>query len=127
MRKVWRIVTLAAVLTIAVLTTTEVQAATKGSCFVSVKASGRFYDGFVQRSYRTSCPFAQNVTRASLKFIIRHGGVGNGDFYVWASSPVTHRWYHAHCFAGGDLDYGGIRVDCRAGHGARVVYRANRR
>jgi hypothetical protein len=125
MGRVLRVMVLAVVLAIAVLSGTEVQAATKGSCYISMEVGGQFYDGYVTRSYHTSCPFARNVTRASLKFIIRHGGAGNGDFYVFAWSPVTGRWYHVHCFAGGDLyaSYGN-RVDCRAGLGARVIYRA---
>lgn len=114
---------LAAALILLPGTTGAAVRASDGHCFVSVRAGGEWFTGRVTRSVRTSCPFARNVTRASLRFIIRHGGVGDGDFYVWASSPVTHRWYHAHCFANGDLysSYGN-HVDCRAGHGARVVY-----
>lgn len=95
-------------------------------CFIRVRAGGSAYLGRVTRSVRTSCPFARNVARASLRFVIRHGGAGDGDFYVFAWSPVTRRWYRTHCFADGDLySTSGSRVDCRAGHGARVVYRAS--
>jgi hypothetical protein len=77
---------------------------------------------------RTSCPFARNVTRKSLRFIIRAGGVGDGDFFVRVYSPVTRVYYRVHCFAHGDLSgFYGMHVDCRAGIGARVTYTAHKR
>lgn len=92
-------------------------------CSVSVRAGGSTYYGAVTRSVRTSCPFARNVTRASLRYIIAAGGSGDGDFYTHAWSPVTHREYRVHCQADGDLNANyGMRVTCRAGHGARVSY-----
>lgn len=103
-------------------------AATKLSCGVRVVVDGEVYGGSVQRSYHTSCPFARNVVRASLRYIILAGAAGDGDFYTYAWSPVTLREYRVHCFAHGILDAPvGIRVDCRAGIGARVVYVAHRR
>lgn len=69
----------------------------------------------------TSCAFAENVFKASMKFIIRAGGQGDGDFYVRAYSPTTHRNYRVHCWADGMLTVL-MHVDCRAGHGARVTY-----
>jgi hypothetical protein len=95
-------------------------------CVFDALVGGRLYTGHVGRSSRTSCPFARAVGRASLRVIVDAGGAGDGDFYTRAYSPVTHRSYRVHCFANGDLDdpaYG-MRVDCRAGIGARVVYRA---
>lgn len=115
---------IAAAIVLAVVVRVETAGAAT-PCSVSVRADGRTFYGQVVRSVRTSCPFARNVTRASLRFIVRAGGVGDGDFYVWASSPVTHRWYRAHCWANGDLrSSSGMRVDCRAGIGARVIYHA---
>ena len=120
-----RLVALAA-LALCLVTGTSATAATKGSCFVSLSAGGQIYTGYVTRSVRTSCPFPRNVTRVSLRFIIRHGGVGDGDFYVRVYSPVTLKWYRTHCFANGDL-YGSERmhVTCFAGIGAKVVYVAH--
>lgn len=124
MRKVGWVWILAAVFALSAVVGTA-QASTRGSCLVTVGAGGQVYAGLVTRSVRTSCPFARNVTRASLRFIIRHGGVGDGDFYVFAWSPVTRRWYHVHCFANGDLRASyGMRVSCRAGIGALVRFRA---
>jgi hypothetical protein len=92
-------------------------------CSVAVRAGGALYTGTVTRSSHTSCPFARNVTRASLRYIISHGGSGDGDFIVYAWSPVTHRWYRVHCQADGDLNASyGMHVACRAGNRARVVY-----
>jgi hypothetical protein len=94
-----------------------------GPCSVSVRAGGTVYTGAVTRSVRTSCPFARNVTRASLRYIIAAGGSGDGDFYTHAWSPITHREYRVHCQADGDLNTSyGMRVTCRAGHSARVSY-----
>lgn len=115
---------LAAVLALAAAPVTG--AHSTGSCRVGFYAGGKFYSGLVTKSIRTSCPFARNVTKASLRFIIHHGGSGDGDFFVFAWSPVTQKWYHVHCFANGDLyNSYGIRADCRAGIGARVKYRAH--
>lgn len=69
----------------------------------------------------TSCAFAENVFKASMKFIIRAGGQGDGDFYVRAYSPTTHKNYRVHCWANGMLTVL-MHVDCRAGHGVRVTY-----
>jgi hypothetical protein len=97
------------------------------SCGVRVYVEGEYYGGTVLRSDHTSCPFAQNVVRSSLRFIIWSGGAGDGDFYTYAWSPVTLKNYRVHCFAHGDLnDYYGVHVDCRAGIGARVIYHARR-
>ncbi len=95
------------------------------SCRVSVHTAAKYFSGIVLRSDHTSCPFAQNVTRASLALIIRSGGAGDGDFYVNAYSPITLKWYRVHCDAHGDIRSSyGMHVDCRAGIGARVIYRA---
>jgi hypothetical protein len=72
-------------------------------------------------SDRTSCAFARNVFKSSMKFIIRAGGQGDGDFYVRAYSPTTHKNYKVHCWADGMLTVL-MHVDCRAGHGAHVTY-----
>lgn len=101
-------------------------AATNGSCRVLVTVDGLAYYGTVTRSSRTSCPFARNVTRASLRFVIHHGGVGDGDFWTAAWSPVTDRLYAVHCQADGNIySSGGIHVDCNAGIGARVDYQGH--
>jgi hypothetical protein len=119
-----KLVVLVAVLSAVVLVTSAV-ARSSGSCRVGFWVAPHYYSGVVTRSVRTSCPFARNVTRASLRLIIRSGGAGDGDFYVRAWSPVTGRWYRVHCEANGDLySADGIRADCRAGVGARVLYRA---
>lgn len=94
-------------------------------CHVMVTAGGRTFEGQVTRSYRTSCPFAKNVTRNSLRFIIRSGGSGDGDFFIFAWSPVTRLNYRMHCWAHGDLHSdAGMKVICRGGIGARVSYDA---
>lgn len=110
--------------TCAMATTTAAPARTNLGCYVNLWVSGKTYTGRVVRSYHTSCPFAKRVTAASLRFIVTHGGSGDGDFYVRAYSPVTFRWYRMHCFADGDIYGSGIHVDCRGGIGARVVYNA---
>lgn len=108
-----------------VLAATTAQARSSRPCSVSGYVVGQYVSGYVSASYHTSCPFARRVALASERFIIRAGGAGDGDFYTLAYSPVTRRWYRAHCFAHGDIYRSfGIRVDCRAGIGARVVYRA---
>jgi hypothetical protein len=93
------------------------------SCYVTVPTQLGTFDGVVDRSERTSCPFARNVVRASLRRIVATGGVGTGAFTTSAYSPVTYKWYTVRCYAVGDL-YDALRVDCRAGIGARVIYRA---
>lgn len=95
-------------------------------CRVSLRLYGQTFTGTVIRSSRTSCPFARNVTRASLRVIINAGGAGDGDFYTHAWSPVTLRWYRVHCEANGDL-YAryGIHVTCTAGSGALVIYKGS--
>jgi hypothetical protein len=93
------------------------------SCYVTVPTQLGTFDGVVDRSDRTSCPFARNVAQASLLRIVATGGVGRGAFTTSAWSPVTHRWYTVRCAAYGDV-YDKVRVDCRAGIGARVIYRA---
>jgi hypothetical protein len=116
---------LVALISVAVLATSAVaRSSGSGSCRVGFWLGPHYYSGVVTRSVRTSCPFARNVTRVSLRFIIRAGGAGDGDFYVRAWSPITVRWYRVHCDAHGDLYSGGVRADCRAGHGAHVLYRA---
>lgn len=72
-------------------------------------------------SDRTSCLFARSVFKASLNFIIRAGGAGDGDFFIRAYSPVTHRNYRMHCEAHGMLTIE-MHTVCRGGHGARVAY-----
>lgn len=95
------------------------------NCRVSVSTTGKRFSGIVLRSDHTSCPFARNVTLASLTLILRSGGAGDGDFYVRAYSPVTLKWYRVHCWAHGDIrSTYGMNVDCRAGIGARVIYHA---
>lgn len=121
-----RILTSAAIVALFVsasLVSIDGSANAAGPCSVAVRVHGSMYYGTVTRSSRTSCPFARNVTRASLRYIVRHGGVGDGDFYTIAWSPVTRREYLVHCQANGDLyaSYG-MHVTCRAGHGARVTY-----
>jgi hypothetical protein len=103
----------------------QAPAADAASCYVRVYTQYGTFQGTVLRSFHTSCPFAKNVTRASLRYIIAAGGAGDGDFYTRAYSPVTHKLYYVHCFANGDLYNSVVRVDCRAGIGARVIYRAS--
>lgn len=74
------------------------------------------------RSPATSCPFARVVARRSLRYIVRAGGAGDGDFYIFAVSPVTGDAYKIHCDAHADLP-AVARVSCRTGFGARVSYR----
>lgn len=95
---------------------------TVNHAFIAVTSSQEEYFATSARaSDRTSCAFAKNVFRSSMKFIVRAGGVGNGDFYVRAYSPATYRNYTVHCWADGMLTIL-MHVDCRAGHGARVTY-----
>lgn len=117
--------TLTAVLALAGAAATGARAQPALGCTVNVWIGGETYSGAVVRSINTSCPFARRVTAASLRFVVVHGGAGNGDFYVTVWSPVTYRWYRMHCYANGDINNGGIRVDCRGGIGARVVYIAH--
>lgn len=122
MKKLALIVAIAA----ALMLVASAGARASGSCRVGFWVGDHYYSGLVTRSVRTSCPFARNVTRASLRVIIRAGGVGDGDFYTRAWSPVTGRWYRVHCYANGDLwTPQGIRADCRAGIGARVIFNAH--
>jgi len=100
-------------------------AATQARCYVTSWIHGQSYTGYVTRSVRTSCPFARRVATKSLTFIVNHGGVGDGDFYVRVYSPVTYRWYRMHCEADGDLAASyGMNVTCRGGIGALVHYKA---
>lgn len=117
---------LVAVLAAVVLAATAAARATPAlGCRVNLWIHGRDYTGTVTRSYRTSCPFARRVAARSLTFVVNHGGVGNGDFYVRVYSPVTLRWYRMHCEANGDLYTSeGMTVACRGGIGAYVKYRA---
>src|SRR5262245_42423804 len=94
------------------------------SCRAYVQTQSGRYEGVVNTNYRTSCPFARNVAQASLRKIVASGGWYRGGFTTSAYSPVTGMWYHVSCSANGDLYDGGMNVDCRAGVGARVVYRA---
>jgi hypothetical protein len=94
------------------------------SCYMYVQTQAGRYEGVVTTSYRTSCPFAQNVAQASLRYIVAAGGRGDGPFTTSAYSPVTHMRYRVRCFAYGDLYARAMNVDCRAGIGARVTYRA---
>lgn len=97
------------------------------NCSVTIFVNGGAYTGHVNRSVNTSCPFARRVTAASLRFIVLHGGDGDGDFYVSVYSTVTLKTYRMHCFAFGSLGLGlGVHVDCRGGLNARVVYTAHR-
>jgi hypothetical protein len=101
------------------------EAASSARCTVAVHTPTGWYKCYVIRNVRTSCPFARSVARASLRVIVRAGGAGNGWFSTRAYSPVTRRWYRVRCFANGNVYTSrGITVDCRAGIGARVVYRA---
>src|SRR5262245_24100736 len=100
------------------------KAAAAPSCRAYVQTQSGSYEGVVTTSYRTSCPFARNVTRASLRYIVAEGGRFHGSFTTSAYSPVTYMWYRVRCSAYGDLYQGAMNVDCRAGVGARVVYRA---
>jgi hypothetical protein len=99
-------------------------ATTSLGCRVNLWIQGRTYTGSVTRSIRTSCPFARRVAAKSLTFIVKHGGEGNGDFFVNVYSPVTFKTYRMHCFA-----YGGeqMHVTCRGGIGALVSYVASNR
>jgi hypothetical protein len=94
------------------------------SCYAYVQTQSGRYEGVVTTSYHTSCPFARNAAQASLRYIVAAGGRFHGSFTTSAYSPVTHMWYRVRCFAYGDLYAGAMNVDCRAGIGARVVYRA---
>jgi hypothetical protein len=101
------------------------QATSSSRCTVYIHTPTGSYSGYVIRSVRTSCPFARAVARASLRVIVRAGGSGNGFFSTRAYSPVTHRWYRVRCAGSGNVyTRRGVTVDCRAGIGARVVYRA---
>ncbi len=99
--------------------------ATRLGCHVNLWIQGKTYTGTVTRSIRTSCPFARRVAAKSLTFIVRHGGQGNGDFFVSVYSPVTYKTYRMHCDANGSL-YASDRmhVTCRGGIGALVRYTA---
>jgi hypothetical protein len=120
-----RLLGVIALFVISLVIVTGVEAKPSLSCAVRVYVQGKYFSGRVIRSYHTSCPFAQNVTRESLRYIIIAGGAGDGDFYLNAWSPVTRKSYLVHCFANGDISSSyGVHVDCRAGIGARVVYRA---
>lgn len=100
-------------------------AATSSGCHGLFTMHHAQYYGEASHSTRTSCPFTRRVIRNSLRFIVNHGGEGDGDFFIFAYSPVTGRNYRMHCFANGSLykEYG-MHVDCRGGFGARVVYTA---
>jgi len=99
------------------------QAAT---CTVHLFIHGQEYRGVVTRSVRTSCPFARRVAAKSLRFLIDHGGAGDGDFYIRVYSPVTYKTYRMQCFAHGILyDWPGMTVTCRGGIGALVRYVAH--
>lgn len=94
------------------------------SCHAYVQTQTGRYTGVVDTNYRTSCPFARNVTQASLRKLVAAGGWFHGSFTTSAYSPVTGMWYRVGCSAHGDLYDSVMNVDCRAGVGARVVYRA---
>lgn len=97
---------------------------TSNRCYTQSYINGKWWTGNVTVSLHTSCPFAQRVTRAAISFMVRHGGVGDGDFYVRVYSPVTYKWYTMDCAAHGDLRTT-MYVDCRGGIGARVVFTAH--
>src|SRR5262245_43693994 len=83
------------------------------------------FAGTVTASTHTSCPFARAVFGASLRRIVAAGGVGNGSFSTRAYSPVTRRWYRVRCDANGSLYTNErMKVDCRAGLGARIAFLA---
>jgi hypothetical protein len=123
MRKfIFGIVAVAAVAVVAGFATGKAAAAP--SCYASVQTPTGHYHGVVTTNYHTTCPFARNVAQASLLHVIAAGGRYHGSFTTSAYSPVTYLWYRVRCSAYGDLFNGAINVDCRAGIGARVVYRA---
>lgn len=107
------------------LSSAPARSATQAGCHVNLWIEGQTYTGTVNRSVRTSCPFARRVAAKSLTFIVKHGGEGNGEFFVNVYSPVTFKTYRMHCDANGTL-YGGERmhVTCRGGVGALVRYSA---
>jgi hypothetical protein len=103
--------------------TSGAQAASPCRAYVNT-ARGPF-EGVVYRNVNASCPFARNVAAASMRVIVRAGGVGNGSFSTRAYSPVTHKLYRVRCDANGSLYTSErISVDCRAGIRARVLFRA---
>jgi hypothetical protein len=107
------------------LLASQAKGATRWSCFATGYAGGYRWHGTLGTSRATSCPFAQRVMRSATNYIVRHGGAGNGNFYVRVYSPVTLKWYWMNCEADGDIHAAqGIRVDCRGGIGARVVWTA---
>ena len=119
------LVILGVVIGLAVVAAPVASASPSGSCTMSVRTQAGWFNGRVTRSSQTSCLFARNVASASLRAIIRMGGVGNGPIQVRAYSPVTHATYRVSCHANGDIwSRRGVAVDCRAGIGARVAYRA---
>jgi hypothetical protein len=94
-------------------------------CRAYISTQSGPFEGVVYRSYRTSCPFARNVAAAAMRRIVAAGGAGNGRFTARAYSPVTGRSYRATCSANGDVwTARGAVVDCRAGFGACVLFRA---
>lgn len=120
---------LAATLAMLAISVAPAASSSRLGCYVNVLVSGRTYTGTVTRSYRTSCPFAKRVTASSLRYIVKRGGAGDGDFYVTVWSPVTLKWYRMWCLADGDIHDPslGVHVDCRGGIGARVIYTARER
>jgi|SRR5580765_2139820 len=95
------------------------------SCYVVILTQTGEYRGDVDANFHTSCPFAQNVARASLRRIIQFGGRYNGPLTTTAYSPVTGLWYRVDCNAYGDLFHIGMDVTCHAGKGAAISYRAH--
>ncbi len=125
-RKLARALLFLAVCAAICLSSKPASGATSLGCHVNLWIQGQTYTGSVTRSIRTSCPFARRVTARSLTFIVKHGGEGDGDFFVNVYSPVTFKTYRMHCLANGSL-YTSERmhVTCRGGIGALVRYVAS--
>ena len=114
-----------AALAVAAFAASASSAQAASRCTVYANTAKGPYAGDVTRSVRTSCPFSRAVFGASIRVIVNAGGVGNGTFSTRSYSPVTKRWYRVRCAANGSLyTREHMTVDCRAGIGARVVYRA---
>jgi hypothetical protein len=94
-------------------------------CTLYVQTIDGPYKGWLDRTSRTSCPFARNVFRKVVNAVVRAGGSGNGPLTIRAYSPVTHRSYRMRCQVNGDLYRPrGIKAICRGGIGAGVAFRA---
>jgi hypothetical protein len=121
-RSIFSIVAVAALAVAAGFATGQASAAP--SCYAHVQTQTGNFTGLVGANYQTSCPFARNVAQASLRGIIASGGRYHGPLRTSAYSPVTGMWYRVNCSAYGDLYLGAMNVDCQAGIGAHVTYRA---